>query len=82
MTDERPTLGPDFDDAEIALEIGPDGKIRFEVSGVPGDGCEELERLLIAALGSKLQSREHTPEFYQRRKTGLASTLKAFLGKK
>ena len=27
--DPRPHLGSDFDEAEIALEIGPDGKIRF-----------------------------------------------------
>lgn len=73
---------PSFEQAEIALEIGPDGKIRFEVGGVPGAGCEAIEQVLLAALGSPVESREHTPEFYARRKTGVAGALKAWLGKK
>ncbi|RME22127.1 MAG: DUF2997 domain-containing protein [Deltaproteobacteria bacterium] len=82
MSDRAPILGPDFDDAEIALEIGPDGRVRFEISGVPGEGCEELERLLVAAIGGRVEHREHTPEYYQRRRRGLASALRAVLGKK
>lgn len=84
MSDDetRPHLGSDFDEAEIELEIGPDGKIRFEVMGVPGQGCEELERVLLAALDSPVLSRSHSPEFYLRRRAGLAGALKALLGRK
>lgn len=82
MSDRPTRLGHDFDDAEIELEIQPDGTIRFEVGGVPGQGCEELEKVLLAALGSPVLARERTPEFYARRKTGVAAGLKALLGKK
>lgn len=79
---DRPSLGSEFDEAEVVLEILPDGRIRFEVGGVPGQGCEELEKVLLAALGSPVESREHTPEFYARRRSGVAGALKAWLGKK
>lgn len=82
MSSDQASLGAGFDDAEIELTIGPDGKVRFEVSGVPGEGCEELERLLLAALGSSAEAREHTPEYYARTKGGVGSRLKAWLGKK
>ena len=82
MSDEQPTLGPAFDGAEISLTIDPDGKVRFEVSGVPGEGCEELERILLRALGSPVEHREHSPEYYARTKGGLADKVKAFLGRK
>ncbi|MCK6502392.1 DUF2997 domain-containing protein [Myxococcota bacterium] len=76
-------LGPAFDRAEIVLEIGPDGKVRFEVKGVPGQGCEELERLLLQALHSPAQDRERTPEFHQPARTGgLLGRLQAGLGRK
>lgn len=77
-----PVLGPGFDEAEVALELGPDGRIRFEVLGVPGEGCEELERVILAALDSEVVAREHGAAFYQRRKTGLKGALQALLGRK
>lgn len=82
MSETHPTLGPDFDEAEVALTIGPDGKVRFEVKGVPGEGCEQLERLLLEALGAPAEAREHTPEFYQRTRRGAAERVKAWLGRK
>ena len=52
-------------DAELQIEIRPDGTVRFEVAGVPGSGCEALERLLLEALQGEVIDREHTAEFYQ-----------------
>lgn len=69
-SDPAPVLGPDFDSAEVVLEIGPDGKVRFEVKGVPGQGCEELERLLLQALGSPVEDRTRSPEYYQAARVG------------
>lgn len=69
------------DDAEIQIEIRPDGTIRFEVGGVPGAGCEALEALMLEALGTEVLDREHTAEFYQqpRSRVGLAARLKNLL---
>lgn len=81
--DDRPvSLGSEFDDAEVELTIAPDGSLRFQVSGVPGEGCEELERILLASLGGQLESKERTPEYHQRAKGGLFDGVKAWLGKK
>ncbi|MCB9777527.1 MAG: DUF2997 domain-containing protein [Alphaproteobacteria bacterium] len=77
-----PRLGPEFDDAEVTLTIAPDGSLRFEISGVPGEGCEQLERVLLAALSGSVEDRERTPEYHQRRKTGVLGGVKAWLGKK
>lgn len=55
-----------FADAEVQIEIRPDGTIRFEVAGVPGEGCEALEKLMLEALGTEVTHRERTPEFYQK----------------
>lgn len=63
----------------VELEIGPDGVIRFEISGVSGKGCEELEAALIQALGGQVVAQERTPEYYQ--SAGLMGKLKAVLGK-
>ena len=75
-------LGAEFDDAEVELSIAPDGSLRFEVSGVPGQGCEELERILLAALAGTVESKERTPEYHQRARGGLFDGVKAWLGKK
>ncbi len=77
-----PRLSTDFDDAEIELTIAPNGSLQFKVSGVPGKGCEELERVLMAALAGPVESREHTPEYHQRTQGGLLHGVKAWLGKK
>ena len=70
-----------FADAEIQIEIRPDGTIRFEVGGVPGAGCEELERLMLEALGTEVTDRERTAEFYQRttEQASIATRLRNFL---
>ena len=70
-----------LDDAEIQIEIRPDGTIRFEVAGVPGAGCEALEQLMLEALGTEVTDRERTAAFYQRPKTAatLTDRLKNFL---
>ena len=61
----------------IELEIAPDGSIRFQVSGVPGNGCEDLEKLVLEALGAEAKTREHTPEYHAH--AGVADRLRAFL---
>lgn len=68
-------------DAEIELIIAPDGGVQFTVAGVPGAGCEELERLILEALGADATAREHTPEFYARTSGGLGQRVKAWLKK-
>jgi hypothetical protein len=55
-----------FADAEIQIEIRPDGTIRFEVAGMVGEGCEALEQLMLEALGTPVTDRERTAAFYQR----------------
>ncbi len=84
---------PRFKDAEVQIELQPDGTVRFEVSGVPGEGCEALERMLVEALGGEVTSRERTAQFYQQAaayqqatahqqtdaSTGMADRLKAWL---
>lgn len=70
------------DDPVIDLEILPDGTVRFEVSGVPGAKCEDIERLVVEALGGKVVSREHTPAFHVRAEAGVFGRMKALLGKK
>ncbi len=59
------------DDPVIELEIRPDGSVRFEVSGVAGEGCEELEALLLSALRGEVTARERTREWYARPRAGL-----------
>jgi len=75
-----------FDDAEIQIEIRPDGTVRFEVAGVPGAGCEELEKLVLEALRGEVVDREHTSAFYQRsdseQASGLSERLKAWMRRK
>ena len=63
----------------VELAIGPDGTVKFEVSGISGQGCEELEAALLRALGATAQSRERTPEFYEGQ--GILHRMKAALGK-
>ena len=65
-----------FADAEIQIEIRPDGTIRFEVGGVPGAGCEVLERLMLEALGTEVTDRERTAEFYQQTSTQSSLTTR------
>ena len=67
------------DDPVVELEVRPDGTVRFEVSGVPGEGCEELERLLLAALGGEVVERERTREWYARAEAGLGARLRSRL---
>jgi len=72
-------------DAEIQIEIRPDGTVHFEVSGIPGDGCEAVERLLLEALRGEVVERERTSEFWQQQQSSGASVgdrLKAWLGRK
>lgn len=70
-----------FSDAEIQIEIRPDGTIRFEVGGVPGAGCEALEKLMLEAIGTEVTDRERTAAFYQQPAVAqsLGERLKNFL---
>ena len=70
MSTKKPTVN---------LEIGPTGKVTFEVSGLPGKGCEELEAALLTVLTGKIETRENTPEYYEG--VGLFQKMKAVLGK-
>ena len=63
----------------VKLKVGPDGRVSFEISGVSGKACEELEAALLAALGGEVEARERTPEYYQGQ--GLLGKVKAALGK-
>ena len=63
------------DDPTIEIKIRPDGSVHFEVSGVPGAGCEELEALLLEALQGEVTDREHTPEYHQRAERGQSAGL-------
>ncbi len=70
------------DDPIIDMEILPDGTVRFEVSGVPGAKCEDIERLVVEALRGKVVARVHTPAFHVRADAGVLGRVKALLGKK
>ncbi len=58
-------MDKDLENAEIQIAIHPDGTVRFEVSGVPGEGCEAIERLLLEVLRGEVLDRERTAEFWQ-----------------
>ncbi len=73
---------PEFDDAEIQIELRPDGTVRFEVGGVPGAGCEALEQRVLAALGGRVVAREHTASFYQSPKLSLLGRAQRWLGRR
>jgi hypothetical protein len=75
-----------LDDAEIQIEIRPDGTVRFEVAGVPGAGCEALEKLMLEALGGEVTDRERTAAFYQTNaaeaQSSLSDRLRAWMQRK
>ena len=49
---------------EMKINIGPDGKVTIEVSGVPGGECLDFTKFIEEELGDVID-REHTAEFYQ-----------------
>lgn len=67
------------DEAEVILEVRPDGTVRFEVKGVSGKACEDIERLVLEALGTNVTHRERTPEYYARAETGAKARLRSLL---
>ncbi len=71
-------MDKDLEGAEIQIVIRPDGTVRFEVSGVSGEGCEAVERLLLEALRGEVIDREHTAEFW-RGQGAAASTAERLL---
>ena len=81
MSATHPSVGPPLPDGTIEIELRPDGSVRFEVKGAPGEGCEALEKALLEALQGEVESREHTPEFYARQATGIGTRLRALLGR-
>ena len=48
---------------DLDIQIGPDGKVTFQVKGVPGSKCLDITKELEAELGEIL-SREYTSEYY------------------
>jgi hypothetical protein len=74
-------MAADLDKAVIDLELRSDGSVRFQISGLPGGDCEELEALLLEVLQGTVQDRGHTHEFYQRVEAGLGQRLRALLGR-
>ena len=70
----RTSSGP-----EIELEIRPDGTVRFEVSGLPREECEALEKIVLEALGGEVVGRECTPESFARARRSLGEALRAVL---
>ena len=48
---------------DIDIDIGPDGKVTFKVSGAPGAKCLEITKELEEELGEVL-NREYTSEYY------------------
>ncbi len=55
-----------MDDPIIDLEFAPDGRVKVHISGVSGEDCEALERLVLEALGGEGEARERSPEYYAR----------------
>ncbi|MBH23621.1 MAG: hypothetical protein CMH57_03960 [Myxococcales bacterium] len=49
---------------EMKINIGPDGKVTIEVTGVPGGECIDFTKFIEEELG-EVVDREHTAEFYQ-----------------
>jgi hypothetical protein len=45
-------------EADIDLEIRPDGSVRLDLAGLPPEEREALEKLVLEALGGEVQSRE------------------------
>ncbi len=48
---------------DLDIQIGPDGKVTFHVSGVPGKKCVDITKELEKELGDVL-NREYTSEYY------------------
>jgi hypothetical protein len=71
----------DLSQAIIDLEIRPDGSVRFEVSGLPGPDCQQLEAILLEVLQGEVRERSHTAEFYDEVKRTLGQRLGALLGR-
>lgn len=51
---------------EIEVFIEKDGKVCIEVRGVKGEACLEITSGLEQALGGQIESREMTPEVYEK----------------
>jgi hypothetical protein len=71
----------DLSKAVIDLEIRPDGSVRFEVSGLPGPACQQLEVILLEVLQGEVTERSRTAEFYEEARQGLGQRIKALLGR-
>ncbi len=50
---------------QIEVTIGPDGKVRVQTSGFPGEACFAATEEIEALLGNQILSREKTAEAYQ-----------------
>jgi hypothetical protein len=49
---------------EIEIRIGPDGKVKINVTGVKGSSCQDLTKTIEDALGI-VENTQPTEEFYQ-----------------
>lgn len=49
---------------EIEVEIFPDGRVEYRITGAPGSACENISALL-EQLGKVTES-EHTAEYYEK----------------
>ena len=63
---------------DLDIQIGPDGKVTFHVSGAPGKKCVDITKELEKELGEIL-NREYTSEYYMQEEE---SQQKTKLGKK
>jgi hypothetical protein len=55
--------GSQMDRQEIVIEILPDGKVEYKITGVKGSGCESISALL-ESLGV-VEAGERTDEYYE-----------------
>lgn len=49
---------------ELEITIDPEGRVSIKVKGVAGKGCTELTKPLEDALGSDIESRTYTSDYY------------------
>jgi hypothetical protein len=61
---------------EIDIYVRPDGTVKLEVRGVPGQQCLKLTEGLEKLLGGQVLAREHTCEFDQPAQQTVTDTAK------
>ena len=49
---------------ELEITVDPEGRVSIKVRGVRGKGCIDLTKPLEDALGSEIESRTYTPDYY------------------